>query len=263
MKKFILILFLALISFSCKSQYPNFFWSYPQQNYTTIHYGALYNRFVVVDSRKITSSDSWHVMTNNELIYISTYADNLTNSSVYGTISALSGGKLKETGDAYWSFNTSASNDYSFNGRGNGRREHNTGYFTGLKSYSYLWTSDVYSGYYIYCRYSKDDASLIRSTWYATSGMAIRLVRNCTTEELALPDDAVSATYTGNNLKVYRCCKIGNYIITADNLAETKFRNGDWITGFDGGTYTPISNSTWSGLTTGAMCFYNDVINNG
>ena len=228
----------------------------PKRNLiTTINYGALYNWYAATDSRKITSSDVWRVMTNNELIYISTYADASTNSSIYGTISSLSGGKLKETGNVYWISNTSASNDYLFNGRGSGRREHNTGYFTGLKSYSYLWTSDIYSGYYIYYRYSKDDASLIRSTWYATSGMAIRLVRNCTTEELPLPDGAVSVTYTGNDGKIYRCCKIGNYIIIADNLSETKYRNEYVIP-------EVTDNATWTSLTTGAFCAYNNNWNN-
>ena len=89
-------------------------------------------------------------------------------------------------------------------------------------------------------------------------GFSLRPYRAATAPELLLPDGAVSATYTGNDLKIYRCTKINDRIYVADNLCETKFRNGDWIPGFDGGVYTPFSNAAWAALTTGALCAYNN-----
>lgn len=202
----------------------------------------------------ITSSDAWMIPINTVLSAISTY------------LGATAGGKLKETGFVYWdSPNTGATNEVGFNGRGAGYRDGGSGSFLGLKTNLRVLGIRSTEGYFMNINNSSDTDGAFgwSGTTYKRQGVSFRVYRNCTTEELSLPDGAVSITYTGNDGKVYRCCKIGNYIITADNLAETKFRNGDWISGFDNGTYTPISNATWSGLTTGAMCFYNDVINNG
>jgi len=65
-------------------------------------------------------------------------------------------------------------------------------------------------------------------------------------------------SYAGNDGKIYNVVLIGTQYWIAANLAETKYRNGDWITGFDDGTYTPISNANWAALTTEAMCYYSD-----
>lgn len=231
----------------------------PRRNMvTTINYGALYNWYAATDSRKITSSDTWFVLN----LVVSGYIQTRLGGG------GISGGKLKEIGTLHWDYpNVGATNEYGFNGVGSGIRVKD-GSFLQLKSIQHLLLIDIFiynSNLYLTSALTGSNASFSSGgyTNNKQNGTSIRLFRNCTTEELSLPDGAVSATYTGNDGKIYRCCKIGNYIITADNLAETKFRNGDWITGFDGGTYTPISNSTWSRLTTGAMCFYNDVINNG
>ena len=76
---------------------------------------------------------------------------------------------------------------------------------------------------------------------YIKQGGPIRLVKTTTTLT-----HGQTGTYTGNDGKVYRTICIGTQEWLADNLCETKFRNGDWITGFDGGVYTPISNADWA-----------------
>ena len=58
-------------------------------------------------------------------------------------------------------------------------------------------------------------------------------------------------SYTGNDGKVYRVVTIGTQTWLADNLAETKFRNGDTIS-------EVTDNATWAALTTGARCVYNN-----
>jgi hypothetical protein len=69
------------------------------------------------------------------------------------------------------------------------------------------------------------------------AGEAIRLLKDSTT----LTHGQIG-TYIGNDGKVYPTICIGTQEWLACNLNETKYQNGDWITGFDGGVYTPISN---------------------
>ena len=95
--------------------------------------------------------------------------------------------------------------------------------------------------------------------YYAAS---IRLRRAATTEEQALPDGTYLENYVGNNQISYPTVKIGTQVFTAVNLAETKWRNGDWIAGYDDGVYTPISNENWALLSTSALCFYSDEVAN-
>lgn len=58
-------------------------------------------------------------------------------------------------------------------------------------------------------------------------------------------------TMTGNDGRVYQTVKIGNQWWMAENLKETMFRGGSVIPNV-------IDNATWSGLSTGARCAYNN-----
>ena len=60
-----------------------------------------------------------------------------------------------------------------------------------------------------------------------------------------------TGTYTGNDGKIYRTICIGTQEWLADNLCETKYRNGDSIP-------EVTDDSAWAALTTGAMCAYNN-----
>ena len=64
-----------------------------------------------------------------------------------------------------------------------------------------------------------------------------------------------TATYTGNDGKIYRTICIGTQEWVADNLVETKYRDD---------TDIPIvtENATWAALATGAMCYYNNDVTN-
>lgn len=64
-------------------------------------------------------------------------------------------------------------------------------------------------------------------------------------------DNLETGTMTGNDGKSYRIVKIGNQWWMAENLKETKYRNGEDITNETDGT-------TWAGLTTGARCAYDN-----
>jgi len=228
----------------------NFFWSYQQaqSSITTIKYGALYNWYAINDSRSLCSS-GWHIATRTEYITLNTYVGGTT----------VAGGKLKEAGTTYWQTpNTGADNAYSFNGRGSGIRSV-SGSFGSISVFGNMWLSTDFStfGYVIPLNYNSVSSATtsVQDKYY---GNAVRAMRAATTEELLLSDGIIDSTYSGNDGKIYRCVKIGTQIWTADSLAETKFANGDWIHGYDSGTYTPIANATWAALTTDGMCFYND-----
>ena len=173
---------------------------------------------------------------------------------------AISGGKLKEVGLTYWfSPNTGATNEVNYNARGTGIRT-TSGIYSALKAVMDIWSTTIYNTtYQLYYCYHINSASsgVIYGGKWKVEGLGIRLIKDATTLT-----HGQTGTYTGNDGRVYRTICIGTQEWLADNLAETKYRNGDWIDGFNNGIYTPISNSTWGSLTTGALCAYDDNIGN-
>jgi hypothetical protein len=89
-------------------------------------------------------------------------------------------------------------------------------------------------------------------------GASIRLCKKST--DL---DDGRIGIYIGNDGKKYPTICIEGYEWISCNLNETKYQNGEWIHGFNEGVYTPISNTDWSTLTKGGMCYYNDIVDMG
>ena len=94
------------------------------------------------------------------------------------------------------------------------------------------------------------DDTAILTTDYKYVGYSVRPIKNLTTLS-----HGETGTYTGNDGKIYRTICIGTQEILADNLAETKYRDGSDI---------PIvtDNAAWAALTTGARCAYDNDINN-
>jgi uncharacterized protein (TIGR02145 family) len=237
MKKLLLIIavFISLGISSCKAQdYIDFIKT--EQTFETIKYGYLYNWYAATDSRNITSSNDWIVPEQTDYNTLSTY------------LSSNIGGKMKETGTTYWdSPNTNATNESGFNGRGAGERLFNTGAFSNIKIFCYFWTKTDPAGTPT-CKYDRlDNTTGDFSNYDGTDlaklkGLSIRLLYT---------GSGTPTSYTGNDGKVYRVVTIGTQIWLADNLAETKYRNGDTIT-------VVTDNTSWAGLTTGARCVYNN-----
>lgn len=207
-----------------------------------VNYGLLYNWWVTTDSRNICSV-GWHIPTDAEWTTLTTYLGGLT----------IAGGKMKETGLTHWNTpNGGATNEVGFNGRGSGIRNGSNGLFSNLKIQSTIWSSTASSStnaYYRLIKYS--DATVTRIAPIKSYGYCLRPFKDSTTLT-----HGQTGTYTGNDGKVYKTICIGTQEWLADNLAETKYRNGDWIHGFEGGTYTPISNAAWAALTTEGCCAY-------
>lgn len=207
----------------------------------TIKYGAMYNHYAITEGRGFAAT-GWGVMNIAEVTTFGTYLGG----------DAVGGGKLKETGLTYWdSPNTDATNEFDFNGRGTGLRSGTDGAFGNLKGIGCCRLSNAGATLYI-LNAGNDDIQYASSE---KSGAAVRAFRVATEEELLLPDGLVTAIYTGNDGKNYQCTKVGTQIHTADYLNETKYQNGDSI---------PVvtDNAAWAALTTGAMCYYDNDINN-
>lgn len=182
--------------------------------------------------------------------------DNLTT---YLGGSSIAGGKLKSTSSTYWdSPNTSATNEVGFNAKGCGYREYDFGSF---KQSSWYLTSTT--GDYFGCNfkrafeYNSASVTVPFRQGSPTTGFPVRVVKIST----SLPEGGIGS-YQGNDGKVYETKCINGIEWCVSELTETKWRNGTYIKGFDGGVYTPIINDDWFTLTEAALCAFADDINN-
>lgn len=210
---------------------------YGETPITNVKYGYLYNFYTVLDSRNIANT-GWHVMTKTEREYYRiTYWPG-----------ASGGGDLKEAGFVYFDPpNTGATNSVGFNGRGSGSRNAD-GTFTGINGVANIFTVDPLDLSVVTLLRLAYTNSLLSAgtTTPLTIGYSVRLVKDSTTLT-----HGQTGKYIGNDGKAYNTICIGNYEILANDLAETKYRNGDLIP-------TVTDNATWAALTTGAKCAYDN-----
>lgn len=237
-------------------------------DYYPVNYGLLYNWYAANDVRKITSSDAYFVPEIEDWVDLLLYfggtdyrpdfpaADLFENT--LQLLSLTTWGKYAGT------------NITGFNLKGGGFRN-NLGFlekdFSGLyiarDSFAINATSPFGVGLSALPEaYLSIYTSIEGMAYSKTYANSLKCFRWATEAELLLPDGLISEKYTGNNGNKYDLTKIDNRIWLADNLAETKYRNGDWIKGFDGGVYTPISNATWAAATTAMCCVYDDDLTN-
>jgi uncharacterized protein (TIGR02145 family) len=211
-------------------------------------YGLLYNWYAATDPREITSA-GWHVPDIAEFQILANY---LGAAGDYGNNAI--GGKLREIGLIYWlAPNTGATNEVNYNGRGASYR-HLSGSFGPLKDLLMLWTTYIpFPNTGCIAQLSSVNNKFVCASTIGqirTFGYSIRLVKDTTTLT-----HGQTGTYVGNDGKVYRTICIGTQEWLADNLAETKFRNGDDIPNV-------TDNDEWAALVTGAMCAYDNDWNN-
>lgn len=218
-------------------------------------YGLLYNWYAATDARGITSSDDWVVPTYSTGIAIEKVSTLIT----FLGGSTIAGGKMKETGYTYWlSPNTGATNEVGFNFRGGAIRSDDAG-FSQLKNSGKFLTRDLNNApdNAIVYSISSTSASCNAGQNYSHSAFSVRLV-NKSTSLL----NGQTGTYTGNDGKIYRTICIGTQEWLADNLAETRFRNGDIIPwhGADPANY--FTNAEWAALTTSGCCAHSNTLSN-
>lgn len=220
-----------------------------------INYGLLYNWYATTDTRNIANI-GWRVPLIDDYYTLTQFIDVSYNpySPDFMQYSSVAGGELKQIGLDYWnSPNTGATNSYNFNARGSGER--------GASSFSYLnqklilWLideGDITNAKVCLINYN-ESKFYVRSIYSGEGkiqGNSLRLVKESTSLS-----NGETGTYTGNDGKIYRTICIGTQEWLADNLTETKYRNGDSIP-------EVTDNTAWAGLTTGALCAYNNDWNN-
>jgi uncharacterized protein (TIGR02145 family) len=186
-------------------------WYVIAEDYEDSIYGAFYNQYAVQDSRNIMNT-GWHIPDKDEL---------WTFYAFVGGQNA--GGKLKNTGFEYWnSPNGNATNELGFNWKGSGMA---SGGVSQHKNYGTIWCTtdnsamltDRYVGYLSVVTHGTSWAK-----WMGYSARGIKDSTNLTNGQ--------TGTYTGNDGTVYPTICIGTQEWLAQDLYETKYRNGDLIT---------------------------------
>jgi uncharacterized protein (TIGR02145 family) len=190
-------------------------------------YGRLYNQYAVVDTRNISAS-GWHVPTRTELDALIT--------AVGGT--SVAGTHLKESGTTHWKTSaTPGDNSSGFNSVGAGIRDPTIEGF--IQEWHEVW-ADTATGIVMVVQHNSAGAYTGTLT-ILKRGCSVRLIK----------DDSTLATYTGNDGKTYTTVKIGTQVWMAENLKETKYRNGNDIPQI-------VNYDSWDALTTGAWCWFNN-----
>ena len=213
---------------------------------TCIEYGALYNSYAVegTGTSSISSSDDWYLpsLTDYEALITLVDPDGLS----YDNTAAL---YYMESGTDHW-LTDAGLNTYGLTLKGVGQRLSSVG-FTALKTYGYYWLSDVIgtTGRYSMGVYN-NDTLFTNSGDLLTTGNAVILVKNAT--GIA---NGETTQYTGNNGKIYNAVCINEKYWLTDPLTETEYRDNSPI-------YNVTDQTTWNGLTTGALCAYNNVLTN-
>jgi len=224
---------------------------------TETKYGLLYNWYTITDSRKIMSSDDWFFLSNSQ---------NGSFISYLGTNGADKVKSTRQSPDPHPRWDASPEMAYATNSLGlsllpAGMRR-SGGDFIEQGYATYIWSSTgwTYSGndYANDILALSDYRQVITDSTFAYVGKTLRPARLATELELSQDDGTLCANYIGNDDKIYTTVKIGTYVWLTINLCETKFRNKEWITGFDGGIYTPIDDTTWDNATKAMVCAYND-----
>jgi uncharacterized protein (TIGR02145 family) len=221
---------------------------------TGIIYGYLYNWWVT--QNEISSHEDWNVPTDadissfvNGLMFVYGLVNNLDDPNAVGN--HLKSIRVHPVDHPRWDHNAThiPLDTFGFNALPAGQRLHDGGFST-IGSICHIWSTDTFED--IAWRMS---LNVNNGYWYRTAvnkkgGHSIRLMRAATGAEIAnLSDGDAAANYIGNDDKVYRTVYINQKVWLAENLAETRYRNGSRIN-----KVTP--DVTWAGLSTAAYCAY-------
>ena len=209
-----------------------------------IKYGYLYNWYVTQGTGNASiipadmESAGWGIPTYN-----SSDSFQILFNYVVG------GQKLKST-DTYWNTpNTGAENKFNYNLRGAGRRT-NAGLPTSLTNTTSLLTKDTFNSRAVFAYFDNIGNAYVDSVLSSIYGFSIRLVRPVGADS-SKDDGTYCDDYVGNDGQKYKTVKIGTQVWLAENLAETKYRDGSSIPNV-------TDNTAWAALTTGARCAYNN-----
>jgi uncharacterized protein (TIGR02145 family) len=204
---------------------------------TTFKYGALYNQYAATDAHGLAPV-GWHVPSRAEFLTLETYLGGPDNAGEY----------LKEIGTDHWDSPNIADNSSGFTARGAGWRH--AGVFASFRKFALWWSSTEENADNAWS-YEVDN-SISYGTDYPYSkkeGYSVRCIRD---NDTGWVEGEQVTDYDGN---VYETIKIGTQIWLKQNLQVTHYIDGTLI--------PEVTDQTaWLALTTGAMCYYNNDINN-
>jgi len=211
----------------------------------------------------VDERNQWVVPTESDFNTLIGYLDPSYNPGL-GIQSTIVGGLLKlkcsaplSVSNGLWSNNIGATNLYNFSVVPTGYRALSPLSDVNISFTSFIWTSTESSPSNAFIEvFASFNADIFKNVVSEKSGCSIRLVRPATMTEISLPDGTTSNDnpilphYLGNGM-TYITVKIGNQVWTAQNLIDENYNDS-----------TPIPEvtdlTTWSGLTTGARCSYNN-----
>lgn len=196
-------------------------------------YGMLYNWYAATDVRNIAPM-GWHVPSSSDFLALINNTGGVT----------ISGQHLCISGTTYFGSSNIGDNLYGFYALGAGSRSGNNGSFSSLYSTALFISSSTSGTLSDYPTIAVGNPTFnINSFSKKSLGASIRLIKD---------DSNDTGIMTGNDGKQYATVKIGTQVWMAENLEETKFRNGDTI---------PIvtDNAAWAALTTAGSCWYNNI----
>lgn len=210
-------------------------------------YGWLYNYPAVIHSLELAPV-GWRIPTKTDY----------ENLIAFIELSHVSPGehlKIVKTNSAYFhpywdkDDNVSAFDTYGFMGTPNGRRT-NSGEFLNLTYRMRLWTATSYNStraWYVELRTNNQFIIGQSIGGHKESGFGVRCIQNAPVGE----PTGTTGTLTDFDNNVYGWVTIGALRWMSENLKTTKYRNGSVV---------PLvtDSSTWSGLSTGARCAYNN-----
>jgi uncharacterized protein (TIGR02145 family) len=190
-------------------------------------YGALYNWYTV-NTGKICPV-GWHVPSNSEWTVLETYLGGYS----------VAGGKMKEPGYVHWSsWNTGATNESGFTGRGSGYRAPQ---FIDLGRGTNFWSSDTYSDTQAWWRGLPDYQTVLTNGFHLkTYGFSIRCIKDIIAPSL-LTGQIISITQTSAQSG-------GNIISEGESLVTA--RGVCWSTNPNPTVDLPTKTSDGSGIGT-------------
>ena len=218
----------------------------PEKNtLTNSGFGYLYNGYATTDIRNLANT-GWKVPSVAELNTLCWFVIYYQLPATYNNARLL----VEQDIDWWSTILPLVTNSLGFNARGAGLRNPT---FSAFKENLALMANEgedpntiggLTISYYGDTSYYISPSSLNFLNRYEAG--SVRLLKDSTTLT-----HGQKGTYIGNDGKIYRTICIGTQEWLADNLAETKFRDGSSIP-------TVTDQTTWVNLTSAAKCAYNN-----
>jgi uncharacterized protein (TIGR02145 family) len=194
---------------------------------TGTRYGKLYNWYAINDPRGL-APEGWHIPTDAEWLTLTNFLGGKIESSV----------KIKASKG--WSQNGNGTNESGFNALPGGTRSINEA-FSFAGDYGYWWTSSSFDGSSAWNRFLAYNNNYIgRSTGWKQFGNSVRCIKDenepgiSNVSQLQREDSSIHPSFANEKTilpesEKISSMKIGEQVWMTQNLAVSKFQNGDTI----------------------------------